>query len=99
MFLFLFLTGLLLPARILAHSDDEVLGSHMFGSGMWGGWFFMIIFWIIGVTLFIFFIKWIIDQGKSGDKSIKSPLDILKERYASGEINKEEFEQMKKDLQ
>lgn len=99
MFLFTVLAGLILPMGALAHSDDEVFGGHMFGSGMWGGWMLMIIFWIIGITLFILFIKWFVDQGRRKSRQDRMPLDILKERYAKGELDKDQFEKMKKDLQ
>jgi putative membrane protein len=33
-----------------------------------------------------------------GGYNIQNPLDIVKERYAKGEINKEQYEQLKKDL-
>lgn len=90
------LAGILLPMGVLAHSDDEMFGSHMFGSGMW---VFMIIFWIIGLTLFVLLIKWIVDQGKRTKQYDKTPLDILKERYAKGEIDDQEFEEKKRKLQ
>ncbi|MCF7794430.1 MAG: SHOCT domain-containing protein [Candidatus Cloacimonetes bacterium] len=54
----------------------------------------MLIIWIvILVGLFLIF------KGKLniGDRQ-DSPINILKTRYANGEISKEEFEQMKKDL-
>ena len=55
----------------------------------------MFFFW----ALFILFIVWIVREvsGKNGNSSAKA-LEILKERYAKGEINKEEFEAKKKDL-
>ncbi|MCB2196701.1 MAG: SHOCT domain-containing protein [Bacteroidetes bacterium] len=70
---------------------------HQFGNHGWAmGWG-----WIIGLILLVVII-WLIartfNQGKVNQLENKSPLDILKERYAKGEIDKEEFEERKKDL-
>ena len=49
---------------------------------------------ILGVVALI---RYLGNSRKSSDKD-ESPLDVLKERYARGEIEKKEFEEMKKDL-
>ena len=68
-----------------------------------GGWFGSI-FWLVTLGLIVWAVISIVNknrgQNKSGGSSAEeNPLDILKKRYANGEITKEEFEQMKKDLQ
>ena len=47
----------------------------------------------------VFFIKIFSSGNKKKTSTNEAILDILKTRYAKGEITKEEFEQMKKDVQ
>jgi len=84
-----------------------MMGWHMMdGWGMGGfGGFFMVIFWIVVIIGVVYLIKLMMqntqtkgdtsDQGQSGKLR---PVDILKERYARGEIDKKEFEEKKRDL-
>ena len=63
---------------------------------------FMPIFWIVIIGLCLYFIFG--RRGPNGPGSrlrsgTETALDILKKRYAKGEISKDEFEQMKRDIQ
>jgi len=52
---------------------------------------------IVGVVVLV---KWLVDQTSAGKGSRdKSALEILRERYARGEINREEYEQKRRDLE
>jgi len=73
------------------------------GDGMMGWWGLGFVFFILFWVAVIWFIVWIVRRatGKGGPcmgMGTKSALDIAKERYAKGEITKEQFDQIKKDI-
>jgi putative membrane protein len=69
-----------------------------YGGGMW--MFFEFLFWVFIVIGIILLIVWIAKQPGRYERGHgeESPLDILRKRYARGEISKEEFERIKKDI-
>jgi putative membrane protein len=71
-----------------------------YGYGMmgYGGMFFGLLFWIVIIVLAYFLIKSLIEKNKPNSVGGKSALDIAKERYAKGEITKEELDEIKKNL-
>ena len=68
-------------------------------SGMMGGgmWVLFVLFWILVIAGVVLIVRWLIGGAEKTSAS-ESPLDILKKRYARGEIDRETFERMKKDL-
>jgi putative membrane protein len=67
-----------------------------------GGWEMLFggIISIIFLAAIIWLIVWAVQRSSHGSSTPgnRSPLDIAKERYARGEITKEQFDQLKKDL-
>ena len=78
----------------------------------WGGWWifptFMPLMMIVALVAVLYFMfgrggdrpAWWKGSDRLSDSSRESEtaMEILKKRYAKGEITREEFEQMKKDL-
>jgi len=68
---------------------------------MWGMWglgigLMMLLFWGVVIVGLVLAIRWLVGQGRPPQSD--RALDILRQRYASGEIGKEEFEAKKRDL-
>lgn len=72
------------------------------GPGMMGYWFGGLLMWII-VIVIIAVVVYLIIRAKEprGEDALMSetPLQILKKRYARGEISKEEFDEIRKDIE
>jgi putative membrane protein len=82
------------------------MGPWMRGWGYPMGFFsiiLMFLFWIAVIVAILFLIRWlVVSTRRYKDRragATDSALEILKIRYAKGEITKEEFEEKKRDLQ
>ena len=62
--------------------------------------FFQFFFWILVIAGIVLLIVWFVRHSRRHERGHgeESPLDILRKRYARGEISKEEFDMMKKDI-
>ncbi|MGE5140818.1 MAG: SHOCT domain-containing protein [Rudaea sp.] len=81
----------------------------MMGYGLFGfGMVLMVLFWIAIIAGAVWLVMVLVRGGQSrtgtpylppGAPASQTPLDILKARYARGEINKEQFDAMRRDLE
>lgn len=94
-------------AQGASDTDRYFYGPHMWWGGGWYGMFFGPLFMILFLTLLIavvvLLVRWLggTSQGTMPPHQSppgKTPLDILKERFARGEIDKEEFEERRRVL-
>ena len=89
------------PAWAAQERPWDGWGMHPMG-GTWGLWgismmVVMLVFWGLVIAGLVFGIRWLLTERKppAGDRA----LAVLRERYASGEISKEEFETRRRDLE
>ena len=94
----------ILPLALGAVSGWQYGGWGMMGPGMMGfgwGWFmpiFMIIFWGLVIWGIVALVRGLSGSRGPDSSTADSALEVLKRRYARGEINKEEYEEKKRDL-
>ncbi len=73
----------------------------MGGYGMTGGYgfggFFMVVWWVLIIVGIVMLVKWLSQPSHLHGGGSKA-LDILKERYARGEIDEQEFQKRKNEL-
>lgn len=90
----------------------SLLGAGMMYPGMmgWGGFGFhplwlvaMLLFWGLIIGGVVLLLVWLFQQGRptgaeTGPSGVRA-LDILRDRYARGEITREEYQQMRRDIE
>jgi putative membrane protein len=72
------------------HGSDAGWGLGM-GLGMW-------IFWIVLIIIIVALFK-VVSPGSGSPSTDKSPIEILKARYARGEIDEEEYKRRLSELE
>jgi len=88
------------PTRLLAQARfyEWHWEMHPMWTGAWaiGVMLAILLFWVVVIVGFVVGLRWLFGRKRSSPAD--AALTILRERYARGDINKEEFEQKKKDL-
>jgi putative membrane protein len=95
------LSGVSMPAAAWAQERPHDFWAMYPMWGMWGAWgigmmFMMLVFWGLIILGLVLGIRWLVTQGR--EPWSDAALDILRQRYARGEIDKEEFDVRKRDL-
>lgn len=86
--------------------QDNYHGAHMmWNGGWWYGMFFgliiLVLFIGIVVAVVVLLVRWLggsITNTESSTPSLRDPLDILKDRFARGEIDKDDYEERRRIL-
>ena len=72
------------------------------GNGAWmmsGMWVMSGLFWLLIIAGVVLLVRWLARRPDQGKTSLDDSLvDILKRRYANGEIDRETFEKMKQEM-
>ncbi len=96
---------------LLALVGGGVMGPGMMGWWGYGGYGFawwgvvmalmMLVFWALIIGGIVLLVSWLARQGQPAGAGPRGerPLDILRERYARGEITREQYEEMRRDLE
>jgi putative membrane protein len=88
------------PAFAQYYGDHGMWWGHGWGfGGMMFGGLLMIVFWGSIIVLAVLAVRWIAGSGSERQAPPRqNPLDVLKERFARGEIDKKEYEERRKTL-
>lgn len=70
----------------------------MDGPGFFFGGWWMIVFWVLVLVGVVWVVRVLIDRPEQAPHTGKTPLQILEERYARGEISEQEFLHMREQL-
>ena len=101
----------LLALLILPLLGGEAMMGGMMGSGMMGGWggggaagpwwaVFSLVPWLLVAAGIGLLVVWALRQASDGGAASGGrALDILKGRYARGEVTREQYEQIRRDLE
>jgi len=81
--------------------------AQVYREGVWYAWgwgpmllgaLLMIVFWTAVITLVVLLVRWLVGTPREQHSSKPSAIEILEERFARGEIDREEFEERRRVL-